>query len=61
MVVCAEYVWLDGTEGMPQLRSKTKVVDENASELPMWGFDGGSTNQGTLEDSDRVLVPVRSY
>ena len=55
-----EYIWIDGTVGSPQIRSKTKVLDE--SEQPGdWNFDGGSTNQATLEDSDVILHPVRMY
>lgn len=51
-----EYIWLDGNE-TPQLRSKTRFHDT----VEDWNFDGGSTNQGTLDDSDRLLRPVREY
>jgi len=54
-----EYIWLDGTEGLPQLRSKTRFCKEG--DIPEWNFDGGSTNQGDLKDSDRLLKPVRTY
>ena len=40
----AEYIWIDGTEPSPKMRSKTKIVSDGA-ELPIWGFDGSSTNQ----------------
>jgi len=60
-MITVEYIWLDGTEWMPQLRSKTRVFKEAPSKLPDWSFDGGSTNQGTVEDSDRILKPVRLY
>ena len=40
----AEYIWIDGTEPTPRLRSKTKIL-EDGKELPIWGFDGSSTNQ----------------
>ena len=45
-----EYIWIDGTENTPQLRSKTKVVDASewdgsVSNCPVWGFDGSYTNQ----------------
>ena len=39
----AEYIWVDGTESMPQLRSKTKIL-ELTEVPPVWGFDGSSTN-----------------
>ena len=51
-----EYIWLDGND-TPQLRSKTRF----APSIEQWNFDGGSTNQGDLKDSDRMLNPVRSY
>ena len=51
-----EYIWLDGNS-TPQLRSKTRFLKEITS----WNFDGGSTNQGDLKDSDRLLSPIRSY
>ena len=53
----AEYIWIDGTEPSPLLRSKTKIV-EDGKEPPIWGFDGSSTNQATGSDSDCVLQPV---
>ena len=54
----AEYIWIDGTEPTPLLRSKTKIVDMGA-EPPVWGFDGSSTNQAPGHTSDCVLNPVR--
>src|SRR6266540_2714111 len=53
----AEYIWIDGTEPTPLLRSKTKILKDGA-EPPIWGFDGSSTNQAAGHDSDRVLKPV---
>ena len=53
----AEYIWIDGTEPTPLLRSKTKVMDAGA-EPPEWGFDGSSTNQATGDASDCALKPV---
>jgi len=54
----AEYIWLDGTEPTPLLRSKTKILHDEISEPPIWGFDGSSTNQATGDKSDCVLRPV---
>jgi len=57
-----EYVWLDGTEPLPQLRSKARYLDDHYSlVIEDWNFDGGSTNQGSLENSDRKLECVRTY
>jgi glutamine synthetase len=53
----AEYIWIDGTEPTAKLRSKTKIVADGA-ELPIWGFDGSSTNQAPGDQSDCVLQPV---
>ena len=59
-MIRAEYIWIDGTEPAPLLRSKTKVLDALPTELPIWGFDGSSTNQATGDKSDCVLKPVFS-
>ncbi|MCH7739243.1 MAG: glutamine synthetase beta-grasp domain-containing protein [Chloroflexi bacterium] len=53
----AEYIWIDGTQPTAKLRSKTRVLDVG-DELPIWGFDGSSTNQAPGDDSDCVLNPV---
>jgi glutamine synthetase len=55
----AEYIWVDGTEPTALLRSKTKIL-ENSKDLPIWGFDGSSTNQAPGKASDCVLKPVFS-
>jgi glutamine synthetase len=55
----AEYIWIDGTEPTPLLRSKTKILADG-KDLPIWGFDGSSTNQATGESSDCMLKPVFS-
>ncbi len=53
----AEYIWIDGTEPSPLLRSKTRVIPDG-KEPGIWGFDGSSTNQATGDNSDCVLQPV---
>ncbi|WP_329131077.1 glutamine synthetase beta-grasp domain-containing protein [Streptomyces sp. NBC_01476] len=60
MTYKAEYIWIDGTEPTAKLRSKTRILADGA-ELPIWGFDGSSTNQAEGHASDRVLKPVASY
>ena len=59
MTIKAEYIWIDGTEPTALLRSKTKILDSK-EELPIWGFDGSSTNQAPGKASDCVLKPVFS-
>ena len=59
--VKAEYIWMDGHEPTQKLRSKTKVIDgpiNSIDDLPLWGFDGSSTNQAVGNDSDCMLKPV---
>ncbi|MFD8035610.1 glutamine synthetase beta-grasp domain-containing protein, partial [Streptomyces sp. NPDC059717] len=62
MTFKAEYIWIDGTEPTAKLRSKTKILGDDAkgAELPIWGFDGSSTNQAEGHSSDCVLKPVFS-
>jgi glutamine synthetase len=60
VAIKAEYIWIDGTEPTARLRSKTKIL-ESAKNLPIWGFDGSSTNQAPGAASDCVLRPVASY
>src|SRR5262245_6059080 len=56
-----EYIWLDGYEPVPNLRSKTKIVEYSKfpklDELPWWGFDGSSTRQAEGKTSDCMLKP----
>ncbi|MDT3446789.1 MULTISPECIES: glutamine synthetase GlnII [unclassified Pseudofrankia] len=53
----AEYIWIDGTEPEPLLRSKTRII-KDGKEPEIWGFDGSSTNQAPGSNSDCVLRPV---
>jgi glutamine synthetase len=59
-----EYIWLDGYKPTQNLRSKTKVVEDFSGELadvPVWAFDGSSTEQADGSDSDCLLKPVAVY
>ncbi|KAK9380832.1 uncharacterized protein V2V93DRAFT_369680 [Kockiozyma suomiensis] len=59
--VIAEYVWIDGTNG---LRTKGRTLDKkpkSIDELPEWNFDGSSTEQAPGHDSDVYLRPVAMY
>lgn len=54
--VC-EYIWVDA-HGVP--RSKTKTLTKkpsNPSDLPVWNFDGSSTEQAPGSNSEILLVP----
>ena len=54
-----EYIWLDGFQPEPSMRSKIKVTDEDTP--PEWSFDGSSTQQAEGDSSDCLLLPVQTY
>lgn len=61
-----EYIWLDGYQPEPNLRSKTKILDfdtfdGDVRQLPEWSFDGSSTLQAEGHSSDCLLKPVAAY
>jgi glutamine synthetase len=60
-----EYIWLDGYEPVPNLRSKTKIVAfadaPTLDELPVWNFDGSSTRQAEGSSSECFLQPVALF
>jgi len=64
--IILEYIWLDGHK-TNNLRSKTKVMKWNSIEdkrpenLPIWNFDGSSTNQAPGNNSECMLKPARVY
>ncbi|HYV33641.1 MAG TPA: glutamine synthetase beta-grasp domain-containing protein, partial [Candidatus Limnocylindria bacterium] len=62
--VMAEYIWLDGRKPTSKLRSKTKIISgpiRKLEDLPMWGFDGSSTEQAEGHFSDCMLKPVSFF
>lgn len=65
VVYKAEYIWIDGTEPTARLRSKTRILEDGRPAtpegLPIWGFDGSSTNQAPGDNSDCVLKPVAVF
>jgi glutamine synthetase len=60
-----EYIWLDGYEPVPNLRSKTKILELDhepvLEDLPVWNFDGSSTKQADGSSSDCFLEPVALF
>lgn len=60
-----EYIWLDGYKPVPNLRGKTLIKEFDVfpalEQLPLWGFDGSSTQQAEGHSSDCVLKPVAVY
>tara|TARA_R110000803_G_scaffold60710_2_gene120132 strand:+ start:8836 stop:9885 length:1050 start_codon:yes stop_codon:yes gene_type:complete len=65
MKIKFEYIWQDGHGPTQNLRSKTKIIEEDTiggikvENLPVWNFDGSSTKQATGDKSDCILQPVR--
>ena len=63
MIYKLEYIWLDGYTPEPNLRSKTKVLTSETEpaldSLPIWNFDGSSTEQAEGNYSDCLLKPVK--
>jgi len=63
MIYKLEYIWLDGYTTESNLRSKTKVLtsetEPELESLPIWNFDGSSTNQAEGNYSDCLLKPVK--
>lgn len=62
--VLAEYIWLDGCKTQ-ELRSKAELIDainpgdpDAIRKIPVWGFDGSSTEQAEGRFSDCKLKPV---
>jgi len=60
-----EYIWLDGYTPVPNLRGKTQIKEFDSlptlEQLPLWGFDGSSTQQAEGRSSDCVLKPVAVF
>jgi glutamine synthetase len=60
MKVSLEYIWIGGNQ---EFRSKIKILHLDHAwtfvDLPVWNFDGSSTNQADSEDTEVMLRPVR--
>jgi glutamine synthetase len=67
--ITAEYVWVGGRG---EMRSKARTFHstgtlasdlkfEKPSDLPVWNYDGSSTEQAPGTDSEVLLYPVGIY
>lgn len=72
-LVKLDYVWIDGTNKMG-MRTKSRYVfmeneheqvpltiDDAIKQTPPWGFDGSSTEQAEVKNSDLILNPVKLF
>lgn len=57
----AEYVWIDGYNGVRSKARHVKEVPSSPSDLPEWNYDGSSTNQAPGDDSEVILKPQAIY
>ncbi len=67
-VIRLEYIWVGGNS---ELRSKVKVeyvydldkwiLNDNIEKIPIWNFDGSSTNQATGHNSEVIIKPCKLY
>ena len=63
MKLVLEYVWIGGKQ---ELHSKTRIVETETEQLtikdiPLWNYDGSSTNQAEINNSDVILSPVTLF
>lgn len=61
--VQAEYVWVGGSGHDYRSKTKTLVLDEVTSldDVPIWNYDGSSTEQAPGDDSEVYLKPVAYF
>jgi len=63
MKLVLEYVWIGGNQ---ELHSKTRILETETEQLtikdiPLWNYDGSSTNQAEINNSDVILSPVTLF
>merc|ERR1719224_180748 len=65
--VMAEYIWLGGATtvmGGFDIRSKTRTLEKvpaSVADLPVWNYDGSSTEQAPGKDSEVLIRPVAIF
>ena len=59
--IMAEYVWIGGNN---EMRCKTRTLPKmpaTVAELPVWNFDGSSTEQAPGSDSEVLMKPAAFF
>ncbi len=57
MPFLAEYIWLDVHD---KFRSKIRVINDN-EEITFWNYDGSSTGQAEVDNSEIILKPCKVF
>ena len=56
-----EYVWIDGYDNVRSKIKVTNVLIKSIEDIPIWNYDGSSTNQASTNASEITLIPVTYY
>lgn len=57
----AEYIWIGGNDMDIRSKCMTLPVDVDQTNLPIWNYDGSSTNQALGTDSEVYIKPRKVY
>eukprot|EP00732_Lithocolla_globosa_P005249 Lithocolla_globosa_v1_NODE_5313_length_1262_cov_1066.448219.p2 type:complete len:355 gc:universal NODE_5313_length_1262_cov_1066.448219:82-1146(+) len=61
-VIMATYVWISGDKISTRCKTRTLAKKEwTVDALPIWNFDGSSTEQAEGKDSDVLMKPVAIF
>lgn len=60
-VIIAEYVWIDGLNGVRSKARSLKTLPPKPTDLPLWNYDGSSTGQAPGDSSEITLKPQAMY
>ena len=55
-----EYIWLDGKMNFRSKYKTIKIIDNDLN-IDQWNYDGSSTYQSDVDDSEIILNPIAFY